>query len=86
MFLFLGVIFANSNHEPPGTIENNNSELVYNEMENGNSWLRVRDQKPCCDCVYQWLCPSPSNYELVMKRPNLCKVFYNAGLQVSPVR
>lgn len=27
-----------------------------------------------CDCIYQWLCPSPSNYELVIGQPNLCHI------------
>ena len=36
--------------------------------------IRVRDFTPCKDCIYQWLCPSPSNYEIVIGRSNLCYV------------
>jgi hypothetical protein len=34
----------------------------------------IRNQTPCDDCVYQWLCPSPSDYEIAISRPNLCHV------------
>lgn len=49
-------------------------QLIHKEMTEGKSWLRIRDQKPCCNCIYQWLCPSPSDYELAINRPNLCHI------------
>ena len=49
-------------------------EIVYNEIEKGKSWLRIRNQFPCDNCVYQWICPSPSNYEIAIGRSNLCHV------------
>jgi pseudo-rSAM protein len=67
-----GKIFANLYHPPLGTIGDDIRELVYKEMDKGTSWRRIRDMKPCCDCVYQWLCPSPGNYELAIGKPNLC--------------
>lgn len=48
--------------------------LIYSELNNGNSWLRIRNQAPCNKCIYQWLCPSPSDYELEIGKPNLCHV------------
>lgn len=69
-----GLVYANVNMEPLGTIENTVYSLVYKELTKGKSWRRIRDMKPCSDCLYQWLCPSPSNYELVIGRPNLCHV------------
>lgn len=69
-----GKVYANLNHEPLGTIEDDIRELIYKEMDKGTSWRRIRDMKPCCNCVYQWLCPSPSNYELAIGKPNLCHV------------
>ena len=48
--------------------------LVHKEMTEGKSWLHIRNRKPCCDCIYQWLCPSPSDYESVIGRPNLCYI------------
>lgn len=47
-------------------------QLIHKEMLEGQSWLRIRDQKPCCDCVFQWLCPPLSDYELLVGKMNLC--------------
>lgn len=69
-----GKVYANPNFPALGTIDDDIRELIYKEMEQGTSWRRIRDMKPCCDCVYQWLCPSPSNYELVIGKSNLCHV------------
>lgn len=70
-----GKVYANVNSIEIGDIGKDAiAPVLYKEMTEGESWLRVRDQKPCCDCIYQWLCPSPSNYELVIGKPNLCYV------------
>ena len=70
-----GKIFANVNYPAIGELRKDRmASVLYKEMTEGCSWLRVRNQKPCCDCIYQWLCPSPSNYELVIGKSNLCHV------------
>ena len=69
-----GKVYANLYHAPLGTIDDDIRELIYNEMDRGTSWRRIRNMNPCCDCVYQWLCPSPSNYELAIGKPNLCHI------------
>lgn len=69
-----GTIYANVLDRPIGRIDDDIRLLVYKEMTEGKSWFRIRDQKPCCDCVYQWLCPSPSNYEMVLNKSNLCHI------------
>jgi pseudo-rSAM protein len=69
-----GTVYANLNEEPLGNIDDTPLSLVYKEFTQGHSWLRVRDCKPCCDCVYQWLCPSPSNYERVIGKCNFCNI------------
>jgi len=69
-----GKVYANPHFPALGTIDDDIRELVYREMVNGTSWRRIRDMKPCCDCVYQWLCPSPSDYELAIGKPNLCHI------------
>ncbi len=70
-----GDIYANVNHPALGNIKTHSIyEIIYKEIENGKSWLRIRNQAPCTDCVYQWLCPSPSDYEIAIDRPNLCHV------------
>ncbi|MDR2010529.1 MAG: TIGR04150 pseudo-rSAM protein [Bacteroidales bacterium] len=67
-------VFANVNMNPLGSINNSMVSLIYKEFTKGQSWLRIRDQKPCADCIYQWLCPSPSNYEIAIGKPNLCHI------------
>jgi pseudo-rSAM protein len=70
-----GDAYANLNHPALGNIYTDNIyEIVHKEVEEGKSWLRIRNQAPCTDCVYQWLCPPPSNYEIAIGRSNLCHV------------
>ena len=69
-----GNVYANVNATALGTIDDSPYSIVYKEFMNGQSWLKVRDQTPCDDCIYQWLCPSPSNYETLIGQPNLCHV------------
>lgn len=69
-----GKVFADVNDSALGSISDPIYDLIYREMTERKAWFRVRDMKPCCDCVYQWLCPSPGNFELVIGRPNLCHV------------
>lgn len=70
-----GEVYANTNYPPLGNIHTHSIlKIIYKEMEEGKSWFRLRNQSPCNDCVYQWLCPSPSNYEIAIGRPNLCHV------------
>ena len=70
-----GDIYANTNHPLLGNISKQSiDEIVYKEIEEGKSWFRIRNQAPCNVCVYQWLCPPPSNYEILIGRYNLCHV------------
>lgn len=69
-----GKVYANVNEESLGTIDDYAYDIVYKEFMTGKSWFNIRNQKPCSDCVYQWLCPSPSNYERAIGKPNLCHI------------
>ena len=69
-----GKVYANPNRPCIGHIGETPHAIVYREITEANSWLRIRDQKPCCDCIYQWLCPSPSHYEDVIGKQNLCTI------------
>jgi len=69
-----GNVYADVNQIPLGTIDDTVYSIVYREFTEGKSWFRVRDFKPCKDCIYQWLCPSPSNYETIIGKANLCHV------------
>ena len=70
-----GDAYANLNHPKLGNIYTDSLyEIVQKEIDEGQSWLRIRNQAPCTDCVYQWICPPPSNYEIAIGRSNLCHV------------
>jgi len=69
-----GNVYADVNQTSLGTIDDTVYSIVYREFTEGKSWFRIRNFTPCNNCVFQWLCPSPSNYEIVIGRPNLCHV------------
>ena len=69
-----GNVYDNVNASPLGTINDSPYSLVYKEFIENRSWFRIREQAPCSDCIYQWLCPSPTNYEMAIGRNNLCHV------------
>jgi pseudo-rSAM protein len=69
-----GEIYSNINDTPLGSIGDPIYDMLYKEMSEQKTWFRIRDMKPCCDCVYQWLCPSPGNYELAIGKPDLCHI------------
>lgn len=68
-----GNVYGNLNFKQIGHISKDNLfQLVYSELSNGDSWRRVRIKEPCGQCVYQYLCPSPSNIELAMGDTKIC--------------
>jgi len=50
-------------------------KIIEKELVNNTSWRIIRDKTPCIDCIYQFLCPSPSEFEWAMNKNNLCKIF-----------
>ena len=70
-----GEVYANVKHPALGNIHSHSVyEIINKEIEEGRSWLRIRNQAPCNQCIYQWLCPAPSDYEIEIGRPNLCHI------------
>lgn len=69
-----GLVFSDPAQTAIGTIEEGLYTIVYREMVEGNAWFRIRDQQPCSECIYQYLCPSPSPYEQAIGQLNLCHV------------
>lgn len=70
-----GKVYANVNCNPIGCYPQDSlKKLVFKELTHSSAWFRLRDQQPCCECVNKYLCPSVSNYELVIGRDNLCTV------------
>lgn len=72
-----GDVKANTNGSVLGNICNEYiSKILEKELSGTDFWRKIRDQKPCVDCLFQFLCPSPSNYELAIGRNNLCHVLH----------
>jgi pseudo-rSAM protein len=70
-----GTVKANMNTGVIGNITSNTIlELLYKELLENTAWRKVRDSQPCSECVYQFLCPAPSDYERATGRINLCNI------------
>lgn len=70
-----GSVKANMNSIEIGNVSKDQLlQIVLNEMEGNTAWRKIRNEIPCSICLYQYLCPSPSNYELVIGKPNFCHV------------
>ena len=52
-------------------------KILEKEMVTNTAWRIIREKKPCNECLYQFLCPSPSDYEWVMSKNNLCNININ---------
>ena len=70
-------LYANLNDPPCGQLGSISLEkLILNELTEGSSWLRTRSGvSPCRDCIYRFLCPPVSSYELILRRFNFCDVY-----------
>lgn len=64
-----GNVYSNLLGRPIGTIDNTVQSIIATEMKSNNGWLETRDVAPCCDCLCRWLCPSPTTFEKLLKRP-----------------
>ena len=70
-----GEVFSNMNTLSLGNLkELSLNDLIHNEFVRKDSWLLKRDKGVCKECVYRYLCPPLSNYELVMKKFDLCNM------------
>lgn len=70
-----GEIKANPNKKSIGHLGKDRIiDVINNEMMQNTAWRQVRSSEPCRNCVYQYLCPPPSNYERAINRHNLCHV------------
>lgn len=70
-----GDVFAHPLQEKIGNVcQENFPYLLERELISGKTWRKIRNEEPCTDCLYQYLCPSPSAYEQVIGKANLCCV------------
>ncbi|MDR2773648.1 MAG: hypothetical protein LBC19_02690 [Tannerella sp.] len=70
-----GKVYANLNKKPIGNIREGIGDILCGELANGDSWRHTRYRTgPCKQCRFRLICPSPSSYESVIGKPNLCHV------------
>ena len=49
-------------------------EILYKELTTNTAWRKTRNSGKCEKCFFQYLCPPPSSYELVIGREDLCRL------------
>ena len=70
-----GDVKANPSKESIGNYKTDNLlKIIEKEMITNTAWRTIRDKEPCSKCLYQFLCPSPSNYEIAFGKDNLCNI------------
>ena len=71
-----GKVYANLNKPSLGNWKKDEiKQILYKEMYHGKSWRRTRLKvEPCRHCILAALCPPLGNYELALKRNDLCHV------------
>ena len=70
-----GKIYSDVNKDSIGNIKEPIMDVLSREMISGDSWRYTRYQtEPCSRCCFKLICPSPSGYESVIGKPNLCHV------------
>lgn len=70
-----GTAKANLNTGSLGNTEEHTLlEIIYKELIANEAWRKIRNASPCKTCLFQFLCPPPSNYEKVIGRNNLCSM------------
>lgn len=72
-----GMLYANLNDRETGNISLQSlEESILKEITEGVSWFRTRQTvSPCSRCLYRFLCPPVSAYEIVTGRFNFCDIF-----------
>ncbi|MDR2836056.1 MAG: hypothetical protein LBV69_07690 [Bacteroidales bacterium] len=69
-------IYANPNFVSLGNLENDWTDILQKNLLNNPCWFKTRKMKPCANCIYQYLCPPISNYNLVIEKGNLCTLYH----------
>ena len=71
-----GDVYSSKNLNRLGSIDDEISKLINKEMKGGYSWRLIRNFGPCKNCLYKFLCPSITEYDLLLNC-NLCKINQN---------
>jgi pseudo-rSAM protein len=73
-----GDVAANLNTPILGNIATTSLlELITKELKQNTAWRKTKNEQPCNECLFQYLCPPISNYEMIFKRQNLCTLYGN---------
>lgn len=67
-----GQIYSDVTAPSLGSINDSIYELIIRELQKNYAWRKIRDSKTCKNCIYQWLCPSPSPYERAAGKESVC--------------
>ena len=69
-------VYSNINYPVMGLFENDFVKYIKMLLTNNSPWFRTREKlEPCRDCSFKYLCSSPSNYEIILNKNNLCTIF-----------
>lgn len=70
-----GDVYSGFHFNPVGNIYHDKLyKLVYTEISKKNGWRKTRNNAPCSECIYQYLCPPISNVELAIGYNKICNV------------
>ena len=70
-----GAVKANIHASELGNIKTDSlMRMIFKELIDNTAWRIIRDSQPCSDCIYQFICPPPSNYEKAIGKPDLCQI------------
>ena len=67
-----GRIYSDATAPSLGTIDDSIYDLIVRELQENYAWRKIRDSESRKNCVYQWLCPSPSSYERIAGKETVC--------------
>jgi pseudo-rSAM protein len=70
-----GTVKANINASSLGNVHKNTIlKAIHKELLENSSWRQTRKSGACGNCLYKYLCPPPSNYEVIIGKTNLCNI------------
>lgn len=50
------------------------SKIIFSELSSGTIWRKTRNDVSCSSCIYKYLCPPPSEYEISMDYFHMCSL------------
>lgn len=67
-------IYPNPNFPALGNFKDDWGHLFKKKLLKSDCWFKTRKSTQCSNCIYQYLCPPISNYNLILDKENLCTV------------